>query len=171
MFFDIHELRRHKIIFEESFLPGRIDFGDDIRQAEVLSVQGQAELVASDIHLQGALRTVVEVPCARCLELVRRPVEMEFDLFYSPIATIARAEEAEIKTADLEVGFYHGDGLWVEDAAREQVLLSVPMKSMCRSDCAGLCPQCGQNRNLAPCGCHPPGEESRWAPLAKFQIE
>ncbi|MBI1956635.1 MAG: DUF177 domain-containing protein [Acidobacteria bacterium] len=171
MFLDIHELQRQKIAFEESFLPGRIDFGEEVRQVEALSVQGLAEVVASDIHLRGVLRTTVEMPCARCLEPTRCPVEMEFDLFYNPIATIARAEEAEIKTADLEVGFYHGDGLWLEDAAREQVLLSVPMKSICRSDCAGLCPQCGQNRNFVQCGCHPPLKDSRWAPLAKFQIE
>ena len=171
MFLDIHELQRQKIVFDELLLPGRIDCGDDVRQVEALLVQGLAELVASDIRLRGFLRTAVEVPCARCLEPAHCPVEMEFDLFYSPIGTIARAEEAEIKTADLEVGFYQGDGLWLEDAVREQVLLSLPMKSICRSDCAGLCPQCGQNRNFAQCGCHPPVEDFQWAPLAKFRIE
>ncbi|MBI3895821.1 MAG: DUF177 domain-containing protein [Acidobacteria bacterium] len=171
MFLDIHELQRQKIVFDKSFLPGRIDFGEEMRQVEILSVQGVAELVASDIHLQGTLRTIMELPCARCLEPTRCPVEMEFDLFYSPMVTIARAEEAEIRTADLEIGFYQGDGLQLEDTVREQVLLSVPIKSICRSDCAGLCPQCGQNRNFVQCGCHPQSEDSRWAPLAKLQIK
>ncbi|MBI4460319.1 MAG: DUF177 domain-containing protein, partial [Acidobacteria bacterium] len=153
MFIDVHELERQKVVFGETYLPGRIDFGEEIRQTEALPVQGLAELVASNIHLQGSLRTVVEIPCARCLEPIRRNVEINFDLFYSPVASIARAEEVEVKTTDLEVGFYQGEGLRLEDAMREQVLLSIPMKNVCRPDCAGLCPQCGQNRNFVQCGC------------------
>ena len=169
MFLDIHELARQKISFDQTLPPGRIDFGEDVWQVEGLEVQGWAELVESEIRLRGSLRTTVEVPCARCLERTRRPVEMEFDLFYRSIQTISRNEEVEMKGEDLDIGFYHGDGLWLEDALREQVLLSLPMKSICRSDCAGLCPQCGQNRNLGECGCRPARADERWAPLARLK--
>ena len=169
MFLDIHELARQKIALDQVLPPGRIDFGEDIWQVESLVVHGWAELVAEEIRLCGAFRTAIEVPCARCLERTRLPVEMEFDLFYRPIRTISRNEEVEMKGEDLDIGFYHGDGLWLEEVLREQILLSLPMKSMCRTDCAGLCPQCGQNRNLAECGCRTAARKEPWAPLARLK--
>ncbi|MGH9786608.1 MAG: DUF177 domain-containing protein, partial [Terriglobia bacterium] len=94
---------------------------------------------------------------------------MDFDLFYRPIQTISRNEELEIKGEDLDIGFYHGDGLLLQDALREQILLTLPIKNVCRDDCAGLCPQCGQNRNLGPCACPPAPADERWAPLARLK--
>jgi uncharacterized protein len=169
MFLDVRELERDQILFRESLPPGRIDFGQDVWQVEPLGVRGSAELLASEIHLRGHLRTAVEVPCARCLERSRRPVELDFDLFYRSIQSIAREEDVAIKPSELDVGFYQGHGLLLEDVLKEQILLSLPMKSICRPDCAGLCPQCGQNRNLADCGCRPADTDGRWAPLARLK--
>jgi uncharacterized protein len=169
MFLDIRELQREKLFFEERFLPGRIGYGNEVSQVEPLETSGSAELVATEIRLRGHLRTVMEVCCARCLEPTRQVVELDFDLFYRPVQTIAREEEVEIKPAELEVGFYQGQGLMLEDALKEQVLLALPMKTICRPDCAGLCPQCGQNRNVAACGCREVSADNRWASLAEFQ--
>jgi uncharacterized protein len=94
---------------------------------------------------------------------------VDFDLFYRPIQTISRNEEVEMKGEDLDIGFYHGDGLLLEDALREQILLALPIKNICRDDCAGLCPRCGQNRNLGPCACPPSPADERWAPLARLK--
>jgi uncharacterized protein len=103
------------------------------------------------------------------LEPLRQPVDKEFDLYYRPIQTIAREEEVEIDDSELEVGFYQGNGLLLEDALKEQILLDLPMKSLCRPDCRGLCPQCGQNRNMVHCDCEPPAREDRWAALAHLK--
>ena len=94
---------------------------------------------------------------------------MVFDLFYHPMREIAKGEDVELRTPELEIGFYQGNGLLLEEAVKEQVLLALPMKNVCRPDCAGLCPQCGQNRNLADCGCRPPLAELHWAPLENFK--
>ena len=169
MFLDIHDLELHKIDFEESLPPGRIDCGPGIRQVGELVVRGSAELLASEIHLVGSLQTEVERACDRCLEPTRRKAEMDFDLFYSPMQTIAKSEDVEMTPDDLGIGFYEGDGLLLEDAIQEQVLLALPMKNVCRPDCAGLCPQCGQNRNLAECGCRLPVKYLRWTPLEKLK--
>lgn len=170
MFLDIHKLERQPIALDQLFPPGRIDFGEDVWQVEPLEVHGRAELVAGEMRLRGDLQTVIEVPCARCLEPTRLPVAMDFDLFYRSVQTIARNEEVEIKGDDLDIGFFHGDGLLLKDALREQILLALPMKSICRPDCAGLCSQCGRNRNLGPCGCAPAPVDERWTPLlARFK--
>ena len=59
----------------------------------------------------------------------------------------------------------HGEGLLLEDAVREQVLLAVPLKVICREDCKGLCPHCGANQNLERCSCSEPMEDPRWTAL------
>ena len=170
MFLDIHDLELRRVFFDESLAPGKIDFGRGISQVEPLEARGSAELLVSEIHLKGALHTVVEVCCDRCLEPTRHDVSMDFDLFYSPMSTIAKNEEVEIRREDLDIGFYQGNGLLLEDALKEQILLALPMKNICRESCAGLCPKCGKNLNLGDCGCATEPTDLRWAGLRKLDL-
>jgi DUF177 domain-containing protein len=170
MFIDIRDLQRDRVEFREHIPASRIDLAsDDARLVEPVETEGLAELNDADILLQGQLRTTVELSCARCLEPIRETLEKNFDLVYRPMQSIAREEEVEIADEELEVGFYQGNGLQLEDALKEQILLALPMKSLCRPDCRGLCPQCGQNRNAALCKCVPAGSDRPWAPLEKFK--
>ena len=171
MFIDIKELQRDRLEFQEQIPASRIDLGADAKLAAPVETEGTAELVDSDISLQGHLSTTVELICARCLEPIRQPIERDYDLFYRPMKEIAKEEEIQIPTAELEIGFYQGNGLHLEDALKEQILLALPMRSLCRPDCRGLCPQCGQNRNLVKCGCPEETVDSRWAPLARLKNE
>jgi uncharacterized protein len=168
LFIDIRELERDKLEFAQRLPPSSLELGRDATQTEDLEAEGSAELVGADIRLQGHLETGITVSCARCLEPIRVPVALDFDLFYQPVQTIAREGEEEVSGADLEIGFYHGNGLMLEDALKEQILLALPMKNLCRADCKGLCPQCGQNLNTKQCGC-PAATDERWAPLANLK--
>ena len=57
-------------------------------------------------------------------------------------------------------------GLRLEDVVREQVLLTLPGRTLCKEDCKGLCAQCGQNLNEGSCGCHSEVRDPRWSALA-----
>jgi uncharacterized protein len=48
---------------------------------------------------------------------------------------------------------------------REQVLLSLPVRTLCKPDCKGLCSHCGANRNLQPCSCDEGTNDPRWEAL------
>ena len=48
---------------------------------------------------------------------------------------------------DLDTSVYRDDQIDVNEVLREQFYLALPMKPLCRDDCAGLCPQCGTNLN------------------------
>ena len=58
-----------------------------------------------------------------------------------------------------------GDQLDLEPLARDAVLLELPLAPLCREDCAGICPTCGTDRNVAPCRCHEAAGDPRWAAL------
>jgi len=91
------------------------------------------------------------------------------DLLYRPASTITREEEVSINEADTEIGYYQGEGLLLEDVLKEQILLAVPIRVLCSEDCLGLCPQCGQNRNVSPCNCVEKITDPRWAALAEIK--
>ena len=93
------------------------------------------------------------------------------------ISSIARPsaagyeEDVEIDEGESEVAFYEGGGVELKDILREFVLLSLPMQRICREDCRGICPVCGQNRNVAGCACEPKPVDDRWSALKKLQVK
>ncbi|HEY0564211.1 MAG TPA: DUF177 domain-containing protein, partial [Terriglobales bacterium] len=74
-----------------------------------------------------------------------------------------------IREGDTEIGFYEGDAITLEDVLKEQVLLSLPEKRLCREDCKGLCPQCGHDRNSEQCQCETGFKDPRWAALDEIR--
>ena len=160
------ELELHRVTASESYAPGSLDFhGAEFRQTAPLKLNATAELLGAEIRIRGHLATSLESSCDRCLGAVEIPVSRDFDLFYRPMQSIAKEEEIEIPADEMEVGFYSGDGIELADVATEQVILSVPMKVICGTECRGLCPVCGVNRNLTHCDCAPPQQDSPFASL------
>jgi uncharacterized protein len=126
--------------------------------------RGPKEIVA-DIRLKGRFAGKVLAPCARCVEPVEIPLAAEFDLIFRPVGADSDAPERSITAPETEIGYYQGDSLALEDVLREQVLLSLPVRTLCKPDCKGLCPRCGANRNLQPCSCEAVPSDPRWEAL------
>ena len=177
MLITIRELEQNPLDFEEERSAGALDLGADVLQIGVLKTSGRAELleehhgkhlVLQDIRLHGQLTANLEMTCARCLESVVHPVEREFDLLYRPATVASKVPEVEVKGAESEISYYSGDGLDLNDALREQVLLALPLKVVCREDCKGLCPSCGCNRNTEACSCAAIADP-RWEGLKDLQ--
>ena len=174
MFIEIQELEQHLIDFEEEVPPGVLDLGQDLRQIEPLYTRGRAQLVeeqhgkhqiVKDIRVDGSLETRFQFACARCLDPVIQDLSHKFDLLYRPQGADAGREELSVTSAEAEVSYYQGEGLLLEDVLREQVLLALPLKAICRDDCKGLCPHCGKNLNVEQCACAEPVEDPRWLAL------
>jgi uncharacterized protein len=170
MFLDVNELAVRRANLRQSYAPGAVDYHTaDLRQVEPLEVRGTAELVDGQIHITGQLHTRLEMVCARCLEPVIEEVSRDFDLFYRPLQSVQREEEAQLRLDDTEMAFFQGEGLFLTDVLAEQVLLAMPMKVICRSDCRGLCPHCGTNLNEDECRCSMQAVDPRLAALARFK--
>jgi uncharacterized protein len=94
------------------------------------------------ILVQGELETDVLTECARCLAPVFYPVEFDLEELFSYPPSTSTVYSVE------ETGF-----LDLAPLVREEAILAVPMGVLCRPDCAGLCPHCGQNLNEGTCDC------------------
>jgi uncharacterized protein len=167
------------LLLDESLPEGVIDYAPDIRQTGPLHLTGQAELIVEhrgpkdfvdDIRLRAHVTGSFIQLCARCLEPVEQALTTDFDLIFRPEAVDAIAGEHAITEDETEIGYYSDSGLLLEDAVREQVLLTLPSRSLCKQDCKGLCPYCGINRNLATCECAEKPVDPRMSVLAGIAV-
>jgi uncharacterized protein len=174
MLLEIRELEAHAVDFDEQIAPGVIDFGLEVRQSGKLAASGRAQLVRehhgkhkliNDIRVAGGFSTKMELLCARCLEPISCEVAKKFDLLYRPQGSDAGKEELSVTAAEADIGYYQGEGLLLEDALKEQVLLALPAKQVCSEDCKGLCPHCGRNLNTESCDCAGAIPDPRWTAL------
>jgi uncharacterized protein len=175
MEFKVSELEREPVEFDLQLPPGAVDFGEEAEQAGPLATAGRAEVIhehrgpkeiVADIRLKGQFSGTFSVPCARCVEPVEIPLAAEFDLIFRPVGADSEAPERSITAPETEIGYYQEDSLALEDVLREQVLLSLPVRTLCKPDCMGLCPRCGANRNSQPCQCDVGPSDPRWEALA-----
>lgn len=77
-------------------------------------------------------------------------------------------EEIEEDSGYNDIFFYENDVLDIEEYILNQVLFSLPMKSLCSSDCKGLCPNCGIDLNNEECNCNQENIDPRFEKLKNF---
>ncbi len=147
--------------------------------SEIINIAGGTSMVQGKVGLmrthrgilvKGALHTEVEVTCSRCLSLFSRPLTMNIEEEYFPIIDVSSGAPLSLSE---EPGCFTIDEhhiLDLTEAMRQYMLLAIPMKPLCREDCAGLCPGCGHNLNEGPCNCLPQGTESRWSEVSKLTL-
>lgn len=178
MLITLIELEREPVRFDLQLVPGDIGFGEEAVQVSPLAVQGVAEVlhehrgpkeIISDIRARARWSGTFEVPCARCIEPVRHPLGGDFDLLFRPQGADAGPAERALGAPETEIGYYQEDGLVLEDVLREQVLLALPVRSLCRTDCKGLCPRCGRNLNTESCTCETASADPRWTALSDLR--
>ncbi len=110
-----------------------------------------------------ALVTIAHYYCDRCLDEFDRNLEATFQLVYS--------KHSRDQFADDEYRFLEEDETEIDLSAdiRENILLVIPMKHICRESCKGLCPQCGVNLNEESCNCQQETIDPRWEILKTLQ--
>ena len=121
------------------------------------------------VFVEGAVRMSVTLPCSRCLKEYAWPLDTAFREEYNPVEEFEQSDTQELTEQDLDLSFYRNDELDIAELIKEQVLLSIPMKTLCRPDCKGLCTQCGKDFNEGPCGCRAEKTDPRLASLGKFK--
>jgi uncharacterized protein len=143
-----------------AFMPAQRDLPRDLE--EPLRVQVQAHCMGEDLYLEGSVEGRLELECSRCLARYRHRLREPFRLVLEPAGSRRPAdpEGAEALERDgvclgeeIEVGWYRGTEIDLGAVLFEVVALALPVKPLCRDECAGLCSRCGVDLNLGPCGC------------------
>jgi uncharacterized protein len=168
---ELSHIRQPETDFHRVFQPADIaSGGEDYRVTAPVDLRMTIHKDHDRFRLVGTVKTELELQCSRCLEPFVMPVDREFDLRYLPHGAAEADVEgdddgAEVEDDDVAVTFYRDDVLDLNELLREQFYLALPMKPLHADDCKGICPQCGTNRNVAPCDCNPHWEDPRLAGL------
>jgi uncharacterized protein len=166
---DISRLRG-EVHIERTFEGPALDVpADDFRVIAPVVVQADLSRDGTKARLVGQVTSTLELSCGRCLDPFPVPVDARFDLMFLPAENADSAPaEGEIADDDVAVSFYRNEQIDLAEVIREQFYLVVPMKPLCRPDCLGLCPVCGNNRNVDPCTCQSAWVDPRLEPLRKL---
>jgi len=129
-----------------------------INEGDDSPVYGEVDLLRTDrgIFVSGTLETTLKAVCSRCLSSFVQPLTLKIEEEY-----LSKAEEGAFTIEG-------NQEIDLSEAVRQYALLALPMKPLCRGECAGLCPSCGYNLNLGACSCPPSGIDPRFAQLAKL---
>jgi uncharacterized protein len=133
--------------------------GIDITLEEPVVVGGRLQPIGEGrFYWQGTARTVAAGECRRCLSAVATPVHLEIGAMFT------QDPEAQDDPDSYPVA-PDATEIDLTPAVREELALAVPRYVLCRDDCRGLCPQCGQDLNAEACACTP-ATDVRWQGLS-----
>ena len=114
------------------------------------------------LEVSGTISVVATLICGRCLEEAEAEFTIPFHEFFRENGDTCQQEDMETIT------FFQGDEIDISDLVRETIILSEPLRFVCREDCKGLCPDCGVNLNEQSCGCAKDIIDPRLIALAKL---
>lgn len=98
--------------------------------------------------VEGHVELAFKTECDRCLAEVPTKLSLVFD------RTVTSPEEVPDDSEDMDdQSFMEGYQLDVEAFVFNEIFVNWPMKILCKADCKGVCPVCGQNLNIRECGC------------------
>ena len=160
MILDLNEVRSGKTDFKSTEEAPEYQLADaDGRFGAPLEVRLTVARSDTTLTIKGTVSTRAEYACSRCLEEFSQPLNAEFLVVCLPDGAETGDEEEFInynpQAAEIDLTPF----------LREQVILALPVKPLCRQDCAGLCAGCGVNLNTGKCTCKGSGGDPRWDKL------
>lgn len=143
-----------------------IDAGD----GSSYPVQGACRLLRTQRSVLATCRLGIEMEltCSRCLSKFRQPLTVKFAEEYLPTVDVLSGTPLGLPEESGAFVIDERHTLDLSEAIRQYTLLAVPMKPLCRKECAGLCQCCGDNLNRGDCGCPAGGVDPRWSELTKL---
>jgi uncharacterized protein len=165
-----------QLLKEPSGHTRQYDLHADIRQLDsdivpLTTLDGSVQMIrtADGILVLGQLHTSLELICARCLDPFAKAIKFEVEEEFRPTIDIysgAKLPMVEDDEAATRIDEHHEIDL--TEVVRQDLLLALPTRSICRSKCLGLCPTCGKNLNQGPCDCTHAESDPRWDALKQL---
>lgn len=145
--------------------------GDEIILKEPITLKLNVYKAGSKVIIKGIIQTLVELECSRCLEEFFCHIDEDFTITFLPESERPKDPDLELDSRDLDISFYDGETIDLTKLVKEQIILSVPMNPVCRVNCRGLCPECGENLNEKRCACSSMRGDMRWSKLKDSKNE
>ena len=147
---DLKEIGGKKSVSKEFKFHDLEFVGREIEIKDGISLELDIYNTEDSFLVEGIIETVLILTCSRCLEK------------YESSAKIDISEE--VMKSDME----DRDELFIDEIIVDNIILSLPIKTLCSEDCQGICPHCGQNLNEGECDCEVESIDPRLEKLKDF---
>ncbi len=170
MIFNVAQLLKATVgtSIEENFEEEGVQLDHDLKVLGPITGHVRMRRTNQCILADGWVELTVELSCTRCLRDFEHFMHVPFEERYYPtvdILTGLAAPEADDEDDVFYIDDHHH--LDLTEAIRQNVLLAIPMVTLCKEECAGLCSRCGHDLNLGPCDC-PPEVDERFSVLSSL---
>ncbi|HEV3311862.1 MAG TPA: DUF177 domain-containing protein [Chloroflexota bacterium] len=134
-----------------------VDTADPLRldNKATKRIEGNVRLLRTNFGIlaQAKLCALVQLECDRCLDPYDTSIAADFAEEYLPVVDVASGRPVQSERTDETFFISPNHIVDLTEAARQHLLLAMPMHAICREGCLGLCVVCGANRNECECGC------------------
>jgi len=154
--FIIHEEVGYTSEFPFEFEKVRID--EDLDLQDFIGTI-EVSRTPQGLLVQGKFSGETMLECVRCLNEFSKSLVWKLTELYA-FNEKSASDSGLIIPDDAQID--------LESIIREYALLEIPINPICKPNCKGLCPVCGQDLNVADCGHHPPQDESPFSVLKKL---
>jgi uncharacterized protein len=132
--------------------------GDSWKLPWSVHVEGTISNSDGILNMKGIITGAILLRCDRCLET-----------FVWPLFIKLEEEFAHTAVSDGDVlNIYDGNYLDIDSIIYNDIVLEIPMKSLCTLECKGLCQKCGANLNYQRCECECENADIRLAGLSNW---
>lgn len=127
------------------------------------SVDFELRRLQEVVFLKGKMTLNLGLLCSRCANNMEYDLASNFQCMFTRDkglgdntgnVGVAHSEPTGATGEDLDIEFLEKDYIELADVLKEQIYLKLPFQPLCREECKGLCPVCGQDQNTHPCQCH-----------------
>ena len=144
----------HLVYDEENFY----DDGEKIEFLKPITLEGELYVTGDIINLEGTVLAELSLPCSRCLVNFSHSVDIQIHEKFS-------VNSDDKDDEDDEIIFIDGDTIDITNIIKNNIIMSLPIKKLCKEDCKGLCQNCGLNLNVSSCNCGSNDVDPRLAKL------
>ncbi len=121
-----------------------IEFMGEVFKFPKVRVKAEYSFNGEGVQVDGSFTANTEVVCSRCLKAFEHTVDFRFSEYF-----------AEDPQEDEGIYPYTGEVIDLSTMLEDNIVMSLPMRFLCKDDCKGLCPVCGRDLNEGECGCVP----------------
>ncbi len=135
--------------------------GDEIKCLEPWRIQGRiCNVGGAVLEFSGTVDTQIAMTCDRCMKPVMVPLHIVIEQRFAKDQASDASDQEEWDILPIE-----NDRIDLDETILHEVQLGVPMKVLCKEECKGLCPICGQDLNEGQCECEDDHIDPRWEAL------
>ncbi|MBE7032351.1 MAG: DUF177 domain-containing protein [Ruminococcaceae bacterium] len=145
---------------------GQLDFTGREEQGvsfiSPVTVCGRLSNMGGSLELEAVAKMQLGFLCDRCLEAIEEDFECSFK------EVLRKEDEKSSEDKNPDVMSFKGNSIELDEIVLNNIIVEVPLKHLCKEDCKGLCPNCGQNLNNGECQCDTRPTDPRFDILDKL---